>query len=178
MVEMKWWNLFLILSTMPGKKNVTNLTFNYCLFAQFCIRYFAHYHDIEEVNTSRERGENPWKILTFLTCCLWRRSYIPLLLSVSNQLWHPFLIDFAAAAGYPTGEREPSYSVIMMKLSTARTSVREWKVFSKRNSHAVINSHLIRTRQSRGKLGGVLIPLTLSLCLHLKILIFAFLKLF
>lgn len=36
---------------------------------------------------------------------------------------------------------------------------REWKVFSKRNSHAVINSHLIRTRQSRGKLGGSLYPL-------------------
>ena len=49
-----------------------------------------------------------------------------------NQLWHPFLIDFAAAAGYLTGEREPSYSVIMMKLSTARTS--ESEKFSQRET--------------------------------------------
>ena len=129
----------------------------------FCMRYFAHYHhDIEEVN--KRKG---WKSFIENSDIL---DMFVKMICCQNQLWHPFLIDFAAA-GYLTGEREPSYSVIMMKLSTARTSVREWKVFSKRNSHAVINSHLIRTRQSRGEIRGdsyTLYPFTV-LSLYTKI---------
>ena len=178
MVEMKWWNLFLILSTMPGKKKLWRiwplklLPIRAVLHTIFCA---LSWHWGSEY-ISRKGWKSMKNSDIFDMLFVKKKLHSSAAVIVKSTL-ASILNRFCSSSGV---SNRWTWTILLCYYDEVKYSqnFREWKVFSKRNSHAVINSHLIRTRQSRGKGGGVLIPLTLSLCLHLKILIFAFLKLF